>query len=150
MLFCVGLSFGCWSWNVDNSILIIIFNTYFTVLITFWYRHLICLLQVIVVATRNSRVFIPSVTTRKVVAKNCEEKDLPSHLWCNSCSELSNRSTREKIKSCCCPWVLKDDSKLHQIKHYYVIQEHFNNVLYLPSKKNKARQKQNQPSSIRI
>ena len=77
MLFCVGLSFGCWSCNVDNSILIIIFNTYFTVLIIFLYRHLICLLQAIVVATRNSRVFIPSVTTRKVVAKNCEEKDLP-------------------------------------------------------------------------
>ena len=79
MLFCVGLSFGCWSWNVDNSILIIIFNTYFTVLITLLYRHLICLLQVIMVATRNSRVFIPSVTTRKVGAKKCEAKDLPSH-----------------------------------------------------------------------
>ena len=114
----VGLSFGCWSWNVDNSILIIIFNTCFTVLITFLYRHLICLLQVIMVTTRSSRVIIPSVTTRKVDAIFFEAKDLPSHLWCNSCSESSNRSTREKIKPCCCPWVLKDDSKPHQIKHY--------------------------------
>ena len=76
MLFCVGLSVGCWSWNVDNRILIIIFNTYFTVLITFWYRHLIFFLQVIMVSTRNSRVFIPSVTTRKVGAKKCEAKDV--------------------------------------------------------------------------
>ena len=43
----MGLSFECWSWNFGNSILIIIFNTYYTVLITFLYRHLLCLLQVI-------------------------------------------------------------------------------------------------------
>ena len=61
--------------------------------------------------------------------KSCEAKDLPLHLWCNSCSESSNRSTREKIRPCCCPWVFNDDSKPHQIKHYYVIQEYFNNVL---------------------
>ena len=81
------------------------------------------------VTTRNSRVLITSVTTRKVGAKSCEAKYLPSHLWCNSCSESSNRSTREKIRSCCFPWVIKDDSKSHRIKHYYFIQEHFNNVL---------------------
>ena len=117
------------SWNVDNSILIIIFNTYFTVLIIFLYRHLIYFLQVIMVATRNSKSFIPSVTTRKVGAKKCEAKYLLSHRWCNSCSESSNRSTREKIKPCCCPWVLEDDSTPHQIKHYSFIQEYFNNVL---------------------
>ena len=80
-------------------------------------------------STRNFRVFIPSVTTRKICEKNCEAKGLTSHLWCNSCSESSNRLTREKIRPCCCPWVLKDDSKPHQIKYYYFIQEHFNNVL---------------------
>ena len=45
----------------------------------------------------------------------------------------------KKNKPCCCPWVLKDDSKPYQIKYYYFIQEHFNNVLQPPSKKNKAR-----------
>ena len=96
------------------------------------------------VTTKNSRVLISSVTTRKVGAKSCETKDLPSHLWCNSCSESSNRSTREKMRPCCCPWVLKDDSTHHQIKHYYVIQEHFNNVLQPPSKKkNQGKKKLN-------
>ena len=52
----------------------IIFNTYFIVLIAFLFRYLIFLLQVIMVATRNSRSFIPSVTTRKVGAKIVKQK----------------------------------------------------------------------------
>ena len=66
------------------------------------------------IATRNSRLFIPLVTTRKVSAKKCEAKDLPSYLWCNACSESSNRSTREKVRPCYCPWVITDDSKPYQ------------------------------------
>ena len=67
MLFCV---------DVDNGILILVFNTYFTVLINFWYIYMCIyiLLQVTMVATRNSRSFIPSVTTRKIGAKNAKQK----------------------------------------------------------------------------
>ena len=57
---------------------------------------------------------MPSVIIRKFGATNCVAKDLAIHLWCNSCSESSNRSTREKIRPCCCPCVVKDDNKLHK------------------------------------
>ena len=99
---------------------------------------MICLLQVIMASTRNFRSFIPPVTIRKIGAKNCEAKYLASHMWCNSCSESSNRSTNEKTRPCCCPCVVKDDNKLHK-KHYYFIQDYFNNVLQPPSKKKNAR-----------
>ena len=111
MLFYVSLIFGCWSWNDDNRIRLIISNTYFTIFINFLYIYLFGLLQVIMVVTRHSRSFILSVTTRKVGAKKCEAKYLPTHMWYNSCSESSNRSTREKVRPYYRPWVINDDSK---------------------------------------
>ena len=114
MLFYVSLIFGCRSWNDDNRIRLIISNTYLTILINFLYIYLFGLLQVIMVVTRNSRSFVLSVTTRKVGAKNCEAKYLSTHMWYNSCSESSNRSTREKVRPYYRPWVINDDSKSYK------------------------------------
>lgn len=133
ILFCVGLSFECWIWNIDNRIWIIIFDTYFTVLIVFniyiWFFTM--------VASSNSRSLISSVTIWKVGTNNYKRKDLPTQRWCNYCSESRNRSTREKVRSCFRPWVIKDDSKPHKKTHHYFIQDHFNNVLQPSSKKSK-------------
>lgn len=68
------------------------------------------------VASSNSKSLTSSVTTWKVSTKNYKRTDLPTQLWCNYCSESRNRSTREKVRSCFRPWVIKDDSNPHK-KH---------------------------------
>ena len=70
----MGLSFECWSWNFGNSILIIIFNTYYTVLITFLYRHLLCLLQVIMELQEILDHLFLQLQQEKLVQKTVKQK----------------------------------------------------------------------------
>ena len=65
---------------------------------------------VIMVSKRKSTKKVSTISTRKVGTVDCFMKDLPSYLWCLNCSQSRNRTPREIVKSCCQPWIYKENS----------------------------------------
>ena len=76
------------------------------------------------VSTRKWTQKVSTISPRKVGAVDSFMKDLPSYLWCSNCSQSSNRTPTEKVKSCCQPWIYKDNILLFQKKNYYLIQDY--------------------------
>ena len=84
-----------------------------------------------------------TISTRKVGALDCLSKGIPDNLWCSNCSYSNNLTPAEKIKPCCHPWILKDNSTIFQSKKYHAIQDYLIVELEPPVKK----KKQTRPSS---
>ena len=84
-----------------------------------------------------------TISTRKVGALDCLSKGIPDNLWCSNCSYSNNLTLAEKIKPCCHPLILKDNSTIFQSKKYHAIQDYLIVELEPPVKK----KKQTRPSS---
>ena len=84
-----------------------------------------------------------TISTRKIGALDCLSKGIPDNLWCSNYSYSNNLTPAEKIKPCCHPWILKDNSTIFQSKKYHAIQDYLIVELEPPVKK----KKQTRPSS---
>ena len=60
-------------------------------------------LNMIVTRKRKSTSQQP-LSTRKINASSCVQKDYPTNLWCANCNDTINLGDRKKAKPCKKPW----------------------------------------------
>ena len=64
------------------------------------------------------------LSTRKINASSCVQKDYPTNLWCANCNDTINLGDKKKAKLCKKPWQIDLNScSFNQKRHYYLIED---------------------------
>ena len=64
------------------------------------------------------------LSTRKINASSCVQKDFPTNLWCTNCNDLINLGDRKKPLPCKKPWQIDlNRCSLNQKRRYYLIED---------------------------
>ena len=95
-------------------------------------------LNMVVTRKRQSTLRHP-LSTRKINASSCAQKDFPTNLWCANCNDSINLGDRKKALPCKKPWQIDLNScSFNQKRHYYLIEDfkerHLLNMM-VPSRK---------------
>ena len=77
------------------------------------------------VATRKRTFTLRhSLSTRKINASSCIQKDYPSNLFCATCNDSMNLGDRKKPLPCKKPWLIDlNNCSFNQERHYYLIED---------------------------